>query len=233
MTFWGRFVRKQISSGIRPTQLIHLTRLWLVVEGEHDAMASRHFFGAQLQRHPHLTVPASWCANALSIGQLEHLASYRSPIDAIFDTAIAASINTGETDRAPTSVERRIITTMTRLADDAGVDLQIHELEATRHHLRAAGRCHSAHHGHRQPAPDNSVPGMAGPVGRPRRRRGVNQRQEKQPPNLKQFVLRRLGLKMDADAFVEAALEHASHPLPADSKLAQIIERIVTRASSD
>ena len=114
--------------GLQASQLIHLTRIWLVVEGEHDAMIIRHYYGRALERARVTLFILRGVKNALAIGQLEHLASYQAPIRAIFDDAIASGVVEPERPKRRTSLEERAASAMRRLFESKQADFELEEL---------------------------------------------------------------------------------------------------------
>ena len=114
--------------GLRPMQMIHLTRMWLLVEGEHDAMIVRHYYGAALKRARARLFILRGAKNAFAEGQLEHLASYQAPIRGIFDDPIASGLLDPDALRPRTTLEKKAIAAMTHTLESAEADFQVHEI---------------------------------------------------------------------------------------------------------
>jgi len=218
--------------GIQPTQLIHLTRLWLMVEGEHDAMILRHFYGAELRRHRVSLFVLRGAKNALAVAQLEHLASYGAPIAAVFDDPLGAMANGELSERRSQTHEDRIIAGLRHLRDaaneNAPLDLTIHRLpypdvfcvlpeDAIQATLENDYRGRSVR-----------FPGWDAVLAKYHEQAGGENAKD-----LKRVLFREIQLNTDSTEFLSAVLKRCpSAPLP-DSPLDDLVAAILARAGEE
>jgi hypothetical protein len=125
-----------------------------------------------------------------------------------------------------------MIAGMSRIASDLSMDLVIHDLGYPDVICVLPDEAVQATLDHKHPRRSTRFPGwptlLADYNAAVARSHGKGGK-----PELKQFVLRRLGLKMDVDSFVADVLANASKPLSSTSPLAEIMSRVLTRASRD
>jgi hypothetical protein len=111
--------------GLSPVHAVQLTRAWIVVEGEHDRLALRHFYGRELNRARVAVLPLRGVNEALALLQLGHLSTLGKTLHVIFDSVRAEWV-TGEA--RPTGLpsrEEKIIDQLRRLWSNPTVDLSV------------------------------------------------------------------------------------------------------------
>jgi hypothetical protein len=90
---WGVLDARASEAGLGSrAQLIQLARAFLVVEGAHDELVVRHFFGERLARERIVVLPIRGATRARTLIEAELLAKFDAPLIVLFDEVRAEAV---------------------------------------------------------------------------------------------------------------------------------------------